>query len=95
MLFLAISTPAPTEPSAVRDRRQRYWDWIAPLRADGSVRSVYARVGRGVVVLFDVESPERLHRLLNEWADIVPATFEVHPLIETDSARAFLSGQSG
>src|SRR3546814_10159280 len=66
MLFLVISTPAPTEPSAVRDRRQRYWEWIAPLRGDGTVRSVHARVGRGAVVLFDVESPERLHRHRSE-----------------------------
>src|SRR3546814_1182230 len=93
MLFLVISTPAPTEPSAVRDRRQRYWEWIAPLRGDGTVRSVHARVGRGAVVLFDVESPERLHRHMNEWSDIIPAHFDVYPLIDVDSARSFPSSR--
>ena len=92
MLFLAISTPAPTQPSAVRDRRQRYWDWVAPLRADGTVRSIYARVGRGAVAVFDVESLERLHALLNEWSEIVPATFEILPLIDSDAIRSFLDG---
>ncbi|MFN4090651.1 MAG: DUF3303 domain-containing protein [Alphaproteobacteria bacterium] len=92
MLFLVISTPAPTEPSAVRDRRQRYWEWIAPLRADGTVRSVHARVGRGAVVLFDLDTAERLHRHLNEWADIIPATFDIYPLIDVDAARSFLAG---
>lgn len=92
MLFLVISTPAPTEPSAVRDRRQRFWEWVEPLRHDGTVRTIHARVGRGVVVLFDVPSPERLHRLLNAWSDIVPAAFEIHPLLDIDAARSFLAG---
>src|SRR3546814_13917177 len=91
MLSLAISTPAPTEPSAVRDRRQRYWEWIAPLRGDGTVRSVHARVGRGAVVLFDVESPARLPRPMNEWSDIIPEHLDVLPLLDVDSARPFLS----
>jgi hypothetical protein len=32
---------------------------------------------------------------LNEWADIIPARFEVHALIEPDAARAFLDKPSG
>lgn len=91
MLFLVISTPAPSEPSAIRERRQRYWNWIAPLQEAGIVKSVYSRVGRGVVALFDVESNEILHRYMNEWSDMVPATFEVYPLIDPEAARSFLS----
>ncbi len=91
MLFLVISTPAPSEPSAVRERRQRYWNWIAPLQAAGIVKSVYSRVGRGVVALFDVDSNETLHRYMNEWSDMVPATFDVYPLIDPEAARSFLS----
>ena len=34
-------------------------------------RHVYARVERGAVAVFDVESKEALHRILNEWADII------------------------
>ena len=91
MLFLVISTPAPTAPSTVRDKRQKYWEWVQPLRDDGTVRAIYARVGRGAVALFEVDALQTLHRCLNEWADIIPAEFEVHPLLDADAAKAFLA----
>lgn len=90
MLFLVISEPRPEPPSTVTSQRQRYWQWIAPLQASGEVRSVHAKVGRGAVVLFDVPSNEQLHRRLNEWADIIPARFDVHALIDPDAALAYL-----
>ena len=46
-------------------------------------------VSGGWVVLFDVPDNETLHRLMNEWAEIIPATFEVYPLIDTGAAQAF------
>ena len=90
MLFLVISEPRPEPPSSVTAQRKRYWDWIAPLLESGEARSVHAKVGRGAVVLFDVPSNERLHQRLNEWADIIPAHFEIHALIDPDAAKAFL-----
>ena len=60
------------------------------MRASGEVRSVYAKVGRGAVVLFDVASNEALHHRLNEWQDMVPAHFEVYPLIDPAAAQHFL-----
>ena len=94
MLFLVISEPRPELPSAVVAARQRYWPWVHAKMDSGQVRSVHAKVGRGAVVLFDVESNEMLHRLLNEWADIIPATFEIHALIDPEAARGFLGEQS-
>ena len=91
MLFLVISEPRPEPPSAVVAARQRFWTWIDPLIATGEVRSVHAKVGRGAVALFDVASNEALHAHLNAWADIVPARFEVHALVDPDSARQFLA----
>ena len=91
MLFLVISTPAPTPPSSVRDKRQLYWKWVQPLRDDGTVRAIYARIGRGAVALFDIDTLQTLHQRLNEWADIIPATFEIHPLLDVDAAQAFLT----
>ena len=79
----------------MRPRRQRYWKWIAPLEKSGAVRSVYARTGRGAVVLFDVDSNETLHRLLNAWAEIIPATFDIYPLIDVQAAKRFLGRQAG
>ncbi len=90
MLFLVISEPRPEPPSSVVASRQRYWEWIRPLQASGQVRSVHARVGRGAVVLFDVPSNEVLHQRLNEWQDVIPVRFEVHPLIDPDAAQEFL-----
>jgi muconolactone delta-isomerase len=94
MLYLVISEPRPEPPSGVATLRQRYWTWVQPLIDAGLVRSVHARVGRGAVVLFDVDSHETLHRLLNEWADIIPARFDIFPLIEPAAARHFLHSQT-
>ncbi len=91
MLFLVISEPRPERPTQVVSARQRFWTWIDPLIATGEVRSVHAKVGRGAVALFDVASNEALHARLNAWADIVPARFEIHALIDPDSARQFLA----
>ncbi len=95
MLFLVISEPRPEPPSSVTAARQRYWTWIEPLIAAGEVRSVHAKVGRGAVVLFDVASNEALHAHLNAWADIIPARFDVHALIDPANARRFLDSQGG
>jgi hypothetical protein len=95
MLFLVISEPRPERPSSVTTARQSYWTWVQPLIDKGEVRSVHAKVGRGAVVLFDVPSNETLHAHLNAWADIIPATFQVHALIDPASARRFLGEQTG
>jgi hypothetical protein len=94
MLFLVISEPRPEPPSSVVAARQRYWSWIQPLIDRGEVRSVHAKVGRGAAVLFDVASNEALHAHLNAWADIIPARFEVHALIDPDVAQRFLHQQA-
>jgi len=63
--------------------------------ARGLARNFYARTGRGAVALFDVDSHETLHRLLNEWADMIPAQFDLYPLVEPDSVKAFLNENNG
>jgi hypothetical protein len=95
MLFLVISEPRPEPPSRVVASRRRYWTWVQPLIDRGEVRSIHAKVGRGAVVLFDVESNEALHAHLNAWADIIPATFQVHALIDPVKARQFLDRPQG
>ncbi len=90
MLFLVISQPLPTRPSEARGNRRKYWDWIQPLIDAGEVRSVYGRTGRGAVAIMDVASNERLHKLLNEWGEIIPAEYEIHPLLDPDQTKDFL-----
>ena len=91
MLFMVISTPRPEKPSSVASARRKFWKWINPLLDAGQARWIYARPGRGAVALFDADSHGHLHRLLNEWAELIPATFELHPLIDAGQAQAHLA----
>ena len=94
MLFLVISTPAPTRPSEVREHRKNFWPWAEDKLDRGLARSFFPRTGRGAVAVFDVDSHETLHRLLNEWSDFIPAQFEIYPLMEPEAIRAFLNEDS-
>ena len=93
MLFLVVSTPRPERPSELAKTRQSFWPWIARYEARGICRQSYARVGRGAVVVFDVEDNNALHQILNEWADIVPAQFDTYPLIDVEAAKRMLAAQ--
>jgi muconolactone delta-isomerase len=93
MLFLVVSTPRPERPTELAQARQSYWPWIAKHQASGVCRHVYARVGRGAVAIFDVADNDALHRILNEWADIIPAHFDTYPLIDADAANRALAAQ--
>ncbi|HSW16546.1 MAG TPA: DUF3303 family protein [Ramlibacter sp.] len=90
MLFLVISNPRAEAPSSVKSSRESFWKWMEPLLESRLALSVYARVGRGGVVIFDVESNMALHRLVSEWAEIVPAQFDIFPLVDSSSAQAYL-----
>jgi muconolactone delta-isomerase len=93
MLFLVISTPRPERPSDVAATRQKFWPWIAKYQADGACRHIYARVGRGAVAVFDVPDNDTLHRILGEWAELVPAQFDTFPLVDGAVAQALLASQ--
>jgi muconolactone delta-isomerase len=93
MLFLVVSTPRPERPSDVAAARQSFWPWIATYQASGVCRQIYPRVGRGAVAIFDVASHGDLHRILNEWADIIPAHFDTYPLVDIATTEALLAAQ--
>jgi hypothetical protein len=93
MLFLVVSTPRPERPSDLAETRQSFWPWIAGYAARGACRHVYARVGRGAVAVLDVADNDVLHKILNEWADIIPAHFDVYPLIDPQAANRALAAQ--
>ena len=90
MIFLVISSPELVKPSLVKEQRKKYWPWAQDKLDRGLAKSFYARSGRGAVAIFNVGSNETLHELLNEWSEIVPATFQIYPLIEPDSITKFL-----
>ena len=93
MLFMVISTPRPEKPSVVTPSRHAYWEWLAPLQKKGMCKGVWARTGRGAIALLDVPDNETLHRLMNEWTEIIPATFDVYPVIDPGPAKDFLKKQ--
>jgi muconolactone delta-isomerase len=92
-LFLVVSTPRPERPTEQAARRQTFWPWIGKYQASGVCRHIYARVGRGAAAVFAVESNEALHLILNEWADIVPAEFDVYPLVDIEATHKMLAAQ--
>lgn len=91
MLFMTISTPRAERPSDQIEARKTFWPWMAALQKAKRVHWCYARPGRGAAALFDVKDIEELHRYLNEWADIIPAQFEIYPLLDAANAKAFLA----
>ncbi|HLH87683.1 MAG TPA: DUF3303 family protein [Xanthobacteraceae bacterium] len=93
MLFLVVSTPRPERPSDLATTRQSFWPWMARYEAAGVCRHLYARAGGGAVAVLDVADNEALHKLLNEWADIIPAQFDVYPLIDAKAANQALAAQ--
>jgi muconolactone delta-isomerase len=93
MLFLVVSTPRPERPSDLAAQRQKFWPWIANYQANGICRHIYPRVGRGAIAVLDVDSNEVLHRILNEWADIIPAHFDTYPLVGLESTKRMLAAQ--
>lgn len=90
MIFLVISHPRPERPSMVAPRRMDFWRWIAPKLKSRQALWAYPRVGRGVATAFDVDSHEALHALLTEWAEMVPAEFDVYPLLDAAKAQRML-----
>ena len=94
MLFLVVSTPRPERPSELVQARQLFWPWIAGYQARGVCRHIYARVGRGAVAVLGVEDNDAIHRVLNEWADIIPAHFDTYPLIDVEAAKQMLAAQA-
>jgi hypothetical protein len=93
MLFLVVSAPRPEKPSSVAAARLGFWRWMAPHLESGVALCAYGRTGRGAVAVFNVDSNETLHRLLSEWAEIIPAQFDVYPLVDVAASRKLLTQQ--
>lgn len=45
------------------------------------------------MAIFDVGSNNDLHRILNEWADIIPAQFDTYPLVDMQATADLLASQ--
>ncbi len=91
MLYLAISTPYPSKPEDVKEARLEFRSWIKDLKSIGKVICFYPKIGRGSVVIFDVASNDELHKLLTQWLNIVPVSFDLYPLASPAGAERLLS----
>jgi muconolactone delta-isomerase len=90
MLFLVISSPHPSKPEDVKNARLEFRSWITDLKSENKVVCFYPRVGRGSVVILNVSSNDELHRLLTQWSDIVPVSFDIYPLATPAEAEELL-----
>lgn len=77
---MVISTPRPDQPSKLRKVQRDWWNWMHGLEASGVAQAVYVKVGRGAIAVFEVDSNEALHTLVNQWSEFIPAEFQVLPL---------------
>lgn len=84
MLFLVESTPVGSKPSTMRDSQKAWWDWLNPLLDKGTAKNVYVKLGRGAIVIFQVDSHEDVHKLISQWSELIPATFEVKALMSRE-----------
>jgi hypothetical protein len=90
MLFAVISNPHPSKPEDVKNARVGFRSWIADLESKNRVVSFYPKVGRGSIVIFDISSNDELHKLLTQWLNIVPVSFEIYPLATPSEAQELL-----
>ena len=90
MLYLMISTPHPSKPEDVKNSRLEFRSWINDLKSKNKTVCFYPRVGRGSVVIFDVSSNDELHKLMTQWTNIVPVSFDIYPLATPSEAEELL-----
>ena len=69
-------------------------DTLAEIQTDKAVMPMES-FDEGVVAILDVKSNEELHRILNDWTDIIPAHFDTYPLVDTAATTKMLAEQAG
>ena len=90
MLYLVISTPHPSRPEDVKNARLEFRSWIKDLKSKNKLVCFYPRVCRGSIVIFDVSSNDDLHKLMTQWLNIVPVSFDIYPLTTPSEAEELL-----
>ena len=90
MLYLVISTPHPSKPEELKNARLEFRSWTKDLKSENKLVYFYPRVGRGSVIILDVSSNDELHKLLTQWLNIVPVSFDIYPLATPSEAEEIL-----
>jgi len=90
VLHLVISTPYPSKPKDVKNARLEFWSWVKDLESENKVVCLYPRVGRGAAAIFDVPSNDELHKIITQWLNLIPAKFDIYPLVTPSEAKQLL-----
>ncbi len=83
MIFMVSSTPMFSKPEEINEAKVKFMAWMKDLQSKKKVISLYQKIGKGSVVIFDVSSNKEINELMNEWLKMVPVpiTYEVIPLV--------------
>jgi hypothetical protein len=68
----------------------KWWARAEDLKSDGEAPCHFARVGRGAIVISDVNSNDERRELLTQWLNMVPVTLDTYPLVTPEQALQFL-----
>ncbi len=90
MLYLLISTLYPSKPKEVKAARLEFRSWIEDLKSKNKIVCFYPKMGRGSVVIFGVSSNDELHKLMTQWLNIVPVSFDIYNLVTPSKAEELL-----
>ena len=94
MLFKAIPHTR-LEAPYLKSRSSHYSDWFKPFLEFRQSLSKYARVGCRGSSNFDMNFNLTLHRLIDEWGEIVADKFDIYPLVDPELAKAYLGDNLG
>jgi hypothetical protein len=83
MLFLVSSVPLYSSPDEIKEAIVTFASWLEDLKSKKKVLWFYPKIGKGSVVVFNVDSNDEMNDLMREWLKIVPVpvTYEIIPLV--------------
>lgn len=85
MLYLVTSNPLYAQPSEIAEAAIEFKAWIKELHLKGKVVCAFQKIGKGSVIVFNLESNEELDEVMSKWLSIVPVpiTYEITPLVNS------------
>ena len=93
-VFLAISTPRPERPSDFAESAAIVLVMDRQVRSERRCAGTSTRASAAAPWRCSTStSNETLHRILTEWADIIPAEFDTYPLVDVEAAKRLLASQ--
>ncbi len=85
MYFLVTSNPLYLKPGDIEEVKVEFKEWLSELNSKGKVINAFQKIGKGSVIVFNLESNEELNEVMSKWLSIVPVpiTYEITPLVNS------------